>query len=78
MVLSWLMREQRLAYDEALSRVREVRFVEPNLGFEQQLRATWGRSAGWAVGTNFFLGGSATLASQGPSGKPQGREGGKH
>mmetsp|Transcript_35879 Transcript_35879/g.115806 ORF Transcript_35879/g.115806 Transcript_35879/m.115806 type:complete len:286 (+) Transcript_35879:249-1106(+) len=33
------MREQRLAYDEALSRVREVRFVEPNLGFEQQLRA---------------------------------------
>jgi len=38
-VLSWLMREQRLAYDEALSRVREVRFVEPNLGFEQQLRA---------------------------------------
>ena len=42
-VIAWLMRDQRLTYDEALASVRERRHVQPNLGFEEQLRA-WERT----------------------------------
>ena len=38
-VLAWVMQTQHSSYDQALAKVREVRWVEPNLGFEQQLRA---------------------------------------
>jgi hypothetical protein len=36
--LAWLMREHGLGYDDALARLRKVRYVEPNAGFEAQLR----------------------------------------
>jgi protein-tyrosine phosphatase len=38
-VIAWLMRARRIGYDDALQVVRERRWVEPNLGFETQLRA---------------------------------------
>ena len=38
-VIAWVMRARRVGYDDALKAVRERRWVEPNLGFETQLRA---------------------------------------
>ena len=38
-VCAWVMREQRVGYDEALNLVRTKRWVQPNAGFELQLRA---------------------------------------
>jgi len=34
-----LMQERSLTYDEALAAVRKQRSVQPNMGFEAQLRA---------------------------------------
>ena len=39
MVCAWVMREQQMGYDEALQFVRTKRWVQPNAGFERQLRA---------------------------------------
>ena len=38
-VIAWLMQERNLTYDEALAAVRKQRSVQPNMGFEAQLRA---------------------------------------
>ena len=38
-VIAWLMQERSLTYDEALAAVRKQRSVQPNMGFEAQLRA---------------------------------------
>lgn len=48
-VIAWVMREQQLTYDEALAFVREQRHVQPNAGFEEQLRAWEQRLARDAV-----------------------------
>ena len=39
LALAWAMREKQLGYDDALAELRARRWVEPNAGFEEQLRA---------------------------------------
>jgi protein-tyrosine phosphatase len=45
-VLAWVMQVQSISFDQAIAQVREKRWVEPNIGFETQLRAFEQHSTG--------------------------------